>query len=193
MRFTLRNLFLVVVMAALASAGMVSRTQLWAEAILAATILLFVVVAIRANALRGRQRAFAAAFSAVGLGYLFLLSSNLSESLITNYPLAWAAKTFRVPAGLNRPTPTPAVVPQPGTASQLGEIDGVDFEVTAIEVSSMYTFTIEGYRTFFSRHESKTPIGSFMLIGQCVWSWLFALVAGWFAARVLSRSQPSRT
>jgi hypothetical protein len=41
-----------------------------------------------------------------------------------------------------------------------------------------------------------TPIGAFFLIGYCVWSWLLALISGWFAGRLnakrekLQKTQP---
>ena len=48
MRFTLCKLFLIVTMAALASAGMTLHTRLWAEAIVSFSIVLYVAVAILA-------------------------------------------------------------------------------------------------------------------------------------------------
>jgi hypothetical protein len=32
-----------------------------------------------------------------------------------------------------------------------------------------------------------SPLARFFLIGHCVWSWLFALAGGWFAARTIAR------
>ena len=58
MRFTLCKLFLVVTMAALASAGMTLHTRLWAEAIVSFSIVLYTAVAILAFRRGGQGRAF---------------------------------------------------------------------------------------------------------------------------------------
>jgi hypothetical protein len=38
-------------------------------------------------------------------------------------------------------------------------------------------------------NSAGTAIGRFFLIGHCVWSWLFALVAAWFAGRIYARRE----
>ena len=40
--------------------------------------------------------------------------------------------------------------------------------------------------------DSTNFIHNFFLIGSCVWSWLFAMLAGWFAAHTYSKHGGSK-
>ena len=185
MRFTLSKLFLVVSMVALACAGMTLRTHWWSCSILSATIALFVVVAIRAVGQRGRDRAFAVAFPAVGLGYLLLLSSNLYEPLITNLPLAMSARAMQLPS--NVPTMTTLEPVPPQMTSQGNGEDS--FGGIATAVMTERPLTLDEYVRFASRPDTGGTLGAFFLVGHCVWSWLFGLLAGWFAGNIYAKRE----
>ena len=112
MRFTLCKLFLVVTMAALASAGMTLHTRLWAEAIVSFSIVLYTAVAILAFRRGGDGRAFRITFAAVGAVYLLLMLCNLfspiRDLLVTNRALVAAGRAMTIPAQIAvQPTPTP--------------------------------------------------------------------------------------
>jgi hypothetical protein len=157
MRFTLRKLFLITALAAIASAALISPNGLWAASILSFTIVLFVAMALRAIGLHGRQRVFAIAFAAVGFGYLFVERSKLIDSytgLITNYPLALMADAFHL-AG---------AAPYPQTLSRSGS-------------NVLLTMILN----------EGTPATRFFLIGHCVWSWLIGLLGGSFAGHVYAK------
>jgi hypothetical protein len=182
-RFKLSKLFLVVSMVALACAGMTLRTRWWAESILALTVLLFVVIAIRTIGQRGRDRAFAVSFSAVGLGYLLLLSSAFGDSVITNIPLGLSAKALGIPldyvtAVIN---PPPTII---AAKTGLPPVASGDLIPSEIELGSFDEYLFWG-----SRPDSRHPVHAFFLIGHCVWSWLFALLAGWFAGNIYAKRE----
>jgi hypothetical protein len=147
MHFSLSKLFLALALTGLACAGMLSPTNWWATSITSLTIALFTLVAIRAIGLQGRERVFAIMFSLVGSGYLLLVISHASETLITNYPLALLADARHIDPSQPKFTPTNAAA---------------------------FSWT-----TLMSN--DGTPIMGFFRIGHCIWSWLLALVAGWFA------------
>jgi hypothetical protein len=88
MQFTLSKLFVIVTMAALATAALLSATHWWARAIATLTVALYAVSAIRAIRLVGRERVFLVTFAAFGSGYLALALCGFGKSLATNYPLA---------------------------------------------------------------------------------------------------------
>src|SRR5262245_21797739 len=142
---------------------MLSRTSLWAEAIFGLTILLLVTVAIRSVGLRGRNRAFAVAFSTVGMGYCFLIMVAPSQTIITNVPLALSAKALDVGTNwVGSPAPDGTIVRQ-------------YIHATWEE--------LVGYGSKLNSGEG----GAFFLIGHCVWSWLFALLGGWYCSYVYSK------
>ena len=73
MRFTLPKLFLAVMVAAVACAGLFSPTYCWTAAIVSITISLFAITAIHAIGLRGPERVFAITFALAGTAYLLLV------------------------------------------------------------------------------------------------------------------------
>jgi len=156
MHFSLSKLFLAVGMAALACAGMLSPTRLWATSITSLTIALFAVTAIRAIGLQGRERVFAITFALVGTGYLVLVFSKISEALITDYPLALLADARHI---------TPSERPP--------------FDNTKAGFFYWTTMISNG----------GDPITQFFRVGHCVWSWLLALFAGWFASHVYAKAK----
>ena len=74
-RFSLPTLFMAVSMSALACAAMINRTRWWVFGIIALTILLFIVAAVRAIRCRGRDRAALVAFAVAGSCYLLLTTA----------------------------------------------------------------------------------------------------------------------
>jgi hypothetical protein len=128
MRFSLLKLLLAVTLAALACAGMMLHTRWSAEAMVAITIGLFAVTAVRAVGMRGRDRAFAIAFSVVGFTYLFLSGSTLFPQIeqwsITNHLLYRLAKAMNIVQQFPQtttyvvPAPAPTLYP-PATSSPM--------------------------------------------------------------------------
>jgi hypothetical protein len=98
MRFTLNKLFIAVALLAIACSGMFYRTSLWADSIFTLTVALLIGVLLWAMGQSGRQRAAGLGGGVVALGYLLLLTSTqfqgIRESLLTNYPIAWAARAL---------------------------------------------------------------------------------------------------
>src|SRR5262245_55223386 len=79
MRFTIKWLFLAVAMLALACAGLMYRTMVWAEIIFAISLLLFSSQFIRAVFAKPAERAGNIAFAVVGISYLLLVTSPLLD------------------------------------------------------------------------------------------------------------------
>jgi hypothetical protein len=156
MRFSLSKLFLAVAMAALACAGMLSPTRLWATSITSLTIAVFAVTAIRAIGLHGRERVFAITFALIGSGYLLLVVARVDETLITNYPLALLADVRQVSRSETLPNP-------PTNAG--------------------------GFYWTAMTSNGGAQIVQFFRVGHCVWSWLLAFFAAWFASHVYAKAQ----
>jgi len=165
MRFSLSQILLAVAMVALACAAMTVRNHWWADAIVTITVLLYVITALRAIGLRGRDRIFAIVFAIVGLSYLLLMTSDAFQtirmSIPTRYPLGVAWKWLTNPKMPTQNNPFGPAVTVPKEAS-------IEYIVA-------------------SAQSSNGADGMFFLVGHCVWSWMLALLAGWFAARTYAR------
>jgi hypothetical protein len=227
MRFTLPKLFLAVALAALACAGMFSPTHWWASSIISLTVALFLLTAIRAIGLRGRERVFAITFAIVGGGYLLAAtcfqSRIIARFLVTNYPLALfalaqesvpiatvptyypgptryapavssggsvsiapispGAPTFVAPPTYSAPVPpsSTSTVTPPSTAI----LPSPPVPALSRQSIPLDTVILMG----LSYDDEQLPLVRMFLIGHCVWSWLIALLAGWFAGRVYARRQ----
>jgi hypothetical protein len=172
MRFSLPKLFMVVTLAALACAGMTLRTRWWADSIVSLTALLFVAVAIAAFQSSDQSRAFRFAFATVGILYLlvtingtFLLSFR--DSLLTSRTLVLAAQALDIPV-------TPTLLPRP--------IGGIGRPPS---FNQLETFLNKGSST----NEGEIPAVAFYVIGQCAWSWVLALLAGWFSGWLYAKRE----
>jgi hypothetical protein len=164
MQFTLSKMLIAIAMVALACAGLTMRTAGWSDGIMTLSLLMYLVVAIRAVGLHGRDRASAITFSLVGAGYLLLISCNASDlrqSLATKYPLALLAKAWHVPISV-----------------QVADGTFDDY--------------LEGASSF-KPDVFVLPLYCFFLIGHCVCSWLLALLAGWFCGAMWSRREKSNS
>ena len=188
MRYSLVGILIVVALLAVVCAGMTYRTVSWTSAVVSISIALFAFMAIRAIALRGQSRAFAMAFLFVGGGYLLLAITTLlgvQNLLVTNYPLALAARVFRVDREIM------------GGNNQ-GQGGGGFFSIPSELGSSMLNLQQfgggkvgTGQRQEMSVDEIIAAANSgaayadklqkFFLIGHCVWSWFFGLLAGWIS------------
>jgi hypothetical protein len=157
MRFTLSKLFLAVTLIALACAGMTIRNRLWAHGILTLTVIWHAGVLIRAFCIHGSQRAFALAFSVVGITYLLLALST--------------------------------ILPTIGNSLITGDILVASYNATSSPDSPRYDPIYLSSHVGELVNSGDPPLESFMLIGHCVWSWLFALLAGWFAATMYARRE----
>ncbi len=202
MRFTLCKLFLVVTMAALASAGMTLHTRLWAEAIVSFSVVLYAAVAILAFRRVGESRAFRTAFAVVGGTYLLLVLCNtfspIRDLLITNRALV------RLGGILNVPTDEPMNFGGGGGGFGGGGLGGGGggFQVADPGSNSSGITGSSGFAGFDASNavdynwssnyfayglpiaNPQIPAGAFLVIGHCIWSWLLALAAGCFAAFV---------
>jgi hypothetical protein len=121
-------------------------------------------------------------FAVVGLGYLLFVAMNIfggaRESAVTNYPLACAAKVLRcyeptyVVPGVT--FPVSGYVPSAGT-----RIPVVHNEPPVKSI--IYQAFSPGF--------GATPLGAFFVVGHCFFSWLFAVLAAWFAGRMYDRRE----
>jgi len=194
MRFTLSKLFVVVTILALASAGMTLRTVGWDAAIVTLSIALFVAAAIRAATVRGADRAFLVAFAAVGGFYLLMATSTifhgLRELLVTNYPLAIAARELRIAPPARNYTAAPSLERPPTTPSALASyMSALNAAPTPAPINRSGD-ALQAYVWLgLSQDDEAMPIHRFFMIGHCVWSWFFAILAGWFAAVMYAKRQ----
>ena len=184
MRFTLATFLIAVAMLAAACAGMTYRTAAWTSVVISITLALYAIMTIRAIAVRGQSRAFALAFAVVGGGYLFLATTTLSriqEFLITNYPLAAAARVtglvLYVPAAGGGFFSIPSELGS--SVLSLQQFGGGQTPVTSLdEIISIAT----------SSAPYSSELQYFFLIGHCMWSWLFGLLAGWTSTSLWRRN-----
>ncbi len=204
MRFTLPKLFLVVTLAALACAGLTLRTRFWAELILSLSVLLFLVTGLLAVGRSGRARVSSLAFALVGGGYLLVVSCNtfipIRDLLLTNRALVLAGRTLHVSADeplvgggfggggggfqvADSASGSTANKGFGGTASIVPVIQGYDYEYAWDNYSFAFGMPIAN---------PKIPAAAFLIIGHCVWSWLLALLAGWFCGAMWSRRNTRR-
>ena len=175
MRFSLSKLFLAIAMIGIACAGMIYRNRWWADGTFTLTLLLFTAAAIRAIALCGRDRAVATAFCTIGLGYLLMATTDAlgprRASLASNYALAELWKLTAAPDHVLMP----------------------DRRISWKKESAPFEAFL------FATQDTPRPLessiresdASFFLIGHCLFSWLFALLAGWAAAATYSRRNRS--
>jgi hypothetical protein len=186
MRFTLGKLFLAIALLALACAGMMYRNGWWSDGIFTLTIGIYVVALIWAIGLQSRQRTCALIFAAAGLGYLLFATmscfAGAKESLLTNYPLAYAAKGLQT-YGSTTQVPVTRYVP----ASSKNSAGGT---VTRYLPQTQYVASAPPIHDIIQAQSTATagsPLRSIFIIGHCVFSWLFALLAAWFAGQMYDR------
>jgi len=157
---------------ALGCLGMKYRTEWWAAGIVTTTVLVYLVAIVTAIVTTGRNRAAASAFVAVG-GVYFLLSlvDSIRALLLTNHALAllwtwcWNAAIFI-----------------PSNTREIG-VFGAFSPVTLGRSLDMFL------QTYDSPNIAPILVSVFVFrtIGHCLFSWLFALVAGWAAAAMYVR------
>jgi hypothetical protein len=267
-------MFVAVTMVALACAGLIYRTSIWASIVVTLTFALYAVVAIRAFGFSGAKRASALSFSFAGIAYLLLATCSLftgvRELLLTNYPIAFAAQqaAARNPFAFSdspwapypaysrpstvfsssvvlpspattatfTPIPPPYGAPSSATTSETTEtpdasadsgasnptiLDGsispapvqppaISTTTGTISVSSYTpgatvayapaaafptassTALLDGFIASSAMNSSGSALGRFFLVGHCLWSWLIAIFAAWFAGRVYARRELSQ-
>jgi hypothetical protein len=205
MQFTLPKLFLAVTLTAIACAGMLSPTHLWTNLIATLTIGMFGLTAIRAIGLRRRERIFAIVFAIAGFGYLLLALSPVTKpvarTLVTNYPIAWFV-TVRDPQLFVPPVASTAATPSYSAPVQPPPIPTITTtlpngtqQISVVTVSAVAPHTPLEPVIFlgFEFDDQYNPVPTYFLIGHCVWSWLIALLAAWFAGRMYARRQATPT
>jgi hypothetical protein len=162
MRPTRPKLLTAAALLSLAIAGLMFPSRWYGQVAMAATILLFVSVAIAAIAMCGRGRAAAIAFCVVGSLYLAEVAiggfRDIRQHMPTNHLLVIAWNLL--------PDPSLAVIPHGGT---------------------------EPFRHSLQYGLSTLNNGDdpFFLIGHCVLSWLFALLAAALAGSMYAKRNRS--
>jgi len=185
MRFTLFKLFLAVALLGLAFAGMTARTSHWAYAIVSLTVAMYAITAIRSVALSGAARVAAIAFAAVGGCYLFLAIcfAPMRDLLVTDHVLVALGKYLRAdPPLIFYRTPGAGVNGRDLETQRLATHDELSGAV-ALPPGAVYLQSSWWAMGFGdnNRINPDRPAGTFLLIGHCVWSWVFAVLAGWGA------------
>jgi hypothetical protein len=152
MRFRLTTLLVAVAMIAITCAAVLYRNRWWMDGIVTITILLYVVVGLRAIGLRGSSRVVAITFAITGPGYLFLATlamlTAFPDVLVTNVLLAIASKNI---------------------GAELG------------------SYSLESILKSLGNKSLRQDYLSVFIIGHCVFSWLFAVLAAWFAGRIYNQ------
>jgi hypothetical protein len=188
MRFGLQKLLGVVALIAIGCAGLMYHSAGWASILVSMTIALYAIMILRGAGQRAGPRVFSLSFAAGGLAYLVLAScpffGSLRESLVTNYPLALAARSIAA----NDSGFLSSYIPLGGGSGYTG--------VTTVRNSTLYVSTTSSAYSLeslisiaMSSSGSGMPVSRFFLIGHCLWSWLFAWLAGWIAERRWVRRQ----
>jgi hypothetical protein len=175
LRFTLGKMFLAVAFLAIAFTGMLYRTRWWGHGIFTFTIAMYVVCAIWAFSLRGRTLAAAIAFSLAGGAYLLFFSSAVGrDALLTNDPIALMARALSLPGAASYGQNNWAASnPQGSTANLEWSMENITNRAWPWPPPLLYG-----------------ELHAFMIIGHCVFSWLFAVVGAWFAGRMYDRRKP---
>jgi hypothetical protein len=158
MRFTLKYLFVAVAMLALACAGMTYRTRGWTNTVITVTLGMYAVALIAALGSSGRQRVSAFAFAFTGAGYVLFMAFDGLAAIRDSLLTNYVLGAAWT-----------AFVPPDGQPPQ-SEINDI-------------VYWVYHERTGFLGY---TP-WLFFAIGHCVWSWIFAVLAGWFAGRMYDR------
>ena len=185
MRFSLQKMLVVVAMIALGCAGLMYHSAGWASILVSVTIALYAIMILRGVGQRAGPRAFSLGFAAAGVGYLILATSpfvgSLRESLVTNYPLALAARSIaasdseflsdKLSYGRGNSWTGGA-----GVISMRNGTLALSNTPSASSLESLISLAM-------SSSGSGMPVSRFFLIGHCLWSWLFAWLAGWIAER----------
>jgi hypothetical protein len=173
MRFTLGKMFVVVALLAVAFAGMLYRTRWWGHGIFSFSVAMYIAVAIWAIRLRGRSLVAALAFALAGGTYLLFFSSTVGrDALITNEPIALMAQALKLPG-------TEGANPQ-GVWTGYGSPSGSTGLQSSLEETTNRAWPWPPPALYAEIH-------AFILIGHCIFSWLFALLAAWFAGRMYDR------
>ena len=184
-------MLVVVALIALGCAGLMYRNAGWVSILVSVTIALYAIMILRAVGQRAGPRAFSLGFAAAGLAYLVLAScsffGSLRESLVTNYPLALAARSIgmRDPDfELDSSEDNPFEDRSPGLTTFSGNkyvIQGLPYPISVP--------SLDGVISLAMSDNAAPPLTRFFLIGHCLWSWLFAWLAGWIAERRYVRRQ----
>jgi hypothetical protein len=184
MRFSLQKMLVVVAMIAIGCAGLMYHSAGWASIVVSVTIGLYAFMILRGVGQRAGSRAFSLGFAVAGIAYLLLAScsffGSLRESLVTNYPLALAARSVgtRDPDfELDSSEDNPFEDRSPGLttfSSNKYVIQGLPYPISVPSLDGVISLAMSN---------NPMPVSRFFLIGHCLWSWLFAWLAGWIAER----------
>lgn len=165
MRFSLRNLFLIIALLALACAGLMYRNRWWLMGITTLTLSVFVAAALMAIVRHGRQRTVLCGFSFVGLIYYFFsIHSSTGDHLPTTTALAAAARALKINHSFSD--------------DPFGSLP-----------TYMSQATVDDYIRLMSMPSSEA-LHFFAQIGHCLWSLLFATLAAWLVGRMYDRHNP---
>ncbi len=168
LRFTLAKMLLAVGLVGVACAGLMYRTRWWAESILSITLVTLVGVALVAIYRSDRTRAFCVGFVVAGAAYtavsLSLFFQPLSSSLLTTKFIDETWLTIQ---------PWPNL---PAPADPFGAPLGPIRELPTDLLDSAWSRSA----TTDPANQYYVEARSFALIGHCMWTWLFAFLAGWF-------------
>ncbi|HEY2882243.1 MAG TPA: hypothetical protein VGJ15_07405 [Pirellulales bacterium] len=207
MRFTLPKLFAAILLVALACGGLMARTRWWADGIVSLTVLLFLAAALLAIAGSGQTRVFRGSFAAIGLCYLLLVTcqefATLRATLVTSRSLAVVAKAMQIPQQSNSAGSAlyygsnPAIgnsgtitLTAPATISApSGYYGGTSLSASQITIGTPSDYTDGIIDNAILHPNDSNPLAVFILIGQCVWSWIIALLGAWFCAVMYGRHQ----
>jgi hypothetical protein len=154
MRFTLSKLFFAVAMAAVACTGIIFHTVWWADGILFLTLALYLIAAIQGISLRGHDRAAAFAFLLTGVIYLSLIVTNAAAVVRNSLITNDILESMYQCVPQSPPESSPRFAPE---------------------------YPWHHLDWLFADGMQGEPRRHFVLIGHCVWSWLFAMLASWFA------------
>jgi hypothetical protein len=161
------------VLLAVACLGWRFRWPVYVNCVIGLTVAVYLAGIVRALVLEGRDRITSLAFVLVGALYLALVSGQLiRETLPTHYLLAVVWK-YAWPAQVFIPNGTEEMVwmtnYDPGSMEEILELFRRAFE--------------------HQRNPERQAAFAFVAIGQCMFSWFFAALAGWVAGRFYDRRQ----
>lgn len=188
-RFSLRTLLLFVFATSLALAAMRYATTAWASSVVTVTVLTLLASFVLAACRRGERRSFWIGIAICGTGYFvvvtspYLLAPEILRTLATSRAVALLRDNFHSPQGYPIPIdPGMYTAANPGRAMPAGPFYPVPPDAPLLPSQAHSNDDTSDYATMTT---------NFLLIGQCIWTLIFAALGGMLARFAAGRATSS--
>jgi hypothetical protein len=187
-RFSLRALLLFVVAASLALAAMRYATSVWASGVVTVTVLMLLASVALAACSRGERRSYWVGFAICGGGYLLattcltsVFAPEFMVKLATSQSIVFLGEKFHPHSDYEQAEKAAAAAnpyPYSGGYSSPPRRPLLPSQV------------LKDWNTFAEGGYEATAI-NFLLIGQCVWALIIAILGGTIARFAATRADPN--